>query len=304
MQEMLRSPADDWDHVAEAGPVIVQAIAELESARRRAKEESSLRAGAKAVPGEPEARDDAQERLPVLPPIRDKSFEQAVFTHPGVRDDVHANYDRLEFLGDAYVELVATQLIWSRFSNFPSGGLSQMRETLVKNETLAEYAEMYGFDRRALVPKDYSRQSKGWNKTKGDIFESYVAAAILSDPMNGYPSVAAWLTQLWTPKLTGLVHENVSLQAKETLAKRVMAKGVKLQYVDEREPIQLQGGLQTFFVGVYLTGFGWTGRHLGSGKGSNKARAGDQAAQAALLNTVMIDEIAAAKASWIMKDNC
>ncbi|OXV05250.1 hypothetical protein Egran_06982, partial [Elaphomyces granulatus] len=234
-------------------------------------------------------------RVPQLPPILDITLEKAVFTHPGVTKDQNMgfpgslSYDRLEILGDAYIELIATKLIWNRFHNLPSGQISQIREGLVKNETLAEYATMYGFDRKALVPKDHLTQTKRSVKTKGDIFEAYVAAIILSDKTNGYQTAEGWLSELWMPKLTEAAPRKQRLQSKESLARKIMSRGVRLEYVDEKLPVIQKGGTQIFAVGVYLTGWGWNNHHLGSGQGPSKAIAGDQAAYQALLNKSFID---------------
>lgn len=218
-----------------------------------------------------------------------------MFTHPGLSNNNGATYDRFEILGDAYIELIATKLVWARFPEIPSGRISQIRELLVKNETLSEYATIYGLDARASVPPGYLDQPKRWTKTKGDIFEAYVAAIILSNPIEGFSIAEIWLTQLWLPKLISLGSEKVGLQAKEALAKKIMGKGIKLNYVDEQAPVLLKGGLQNFYIGVYLTGWGWDKKHLGSGEGRNKAMAGDEAARQALLNVPLIDEIAATK---------
>ncbi|KAL5332895.1 ribonuclease III domain-containing protein [Aspergillus crustosus] len=232
--------------------------------------------------------------LPSLPSIMDRQLEQAVFTHPGVGKDPQTTYDRLEILGDAYIELISTKLILNQFQQIPSGRISQIREILVKNETLADYATKYGLDSRASVPHDYSSQQKRWIKTRGDIFEAYVAAVILSRP-DGYFVAEAWLSQLWSPKLESLEESASHAQSKQILAAKIMGKGVKLRYIDERHCIQHQGGTQTFFIGVYLTGWGWNNQHLGSGQGLNKSIAGNMAAEQALKNQALIDEIMAAK---------
>ncbi|KAL4732923.1 ribonuclease III domain-containing protein [Aspergillus similis] len=233
-------------------------------------------------------------RVPPLPPINDDRLEQAVFTHPGVAKDPRTTYDRLEILGDAYIELISTKLIWNKFQHMPSGRISQIREHLVKNETLAEYATQYGIDKRASVPAELYNQPKRWTKTKGDIFEAYVAALILSHP-NGYSVAETWLSELWSPKLDSFEGICSTFQAKEALARKINGKGAKLRYIDEKESIQHQGGTQTFFIGVYFTGWGWNHKHLGSGQGSNKTIAGDRAAQQALENTELIQEIVASK---------
>lgn len=241
---------------------------------------------------------------PSLPPILDTALEKAVFTHPAITNDLDATYDRLEILGDAYIELMATKFIWNKYRDINSGHISQIRELLVKNETLAEYASMYEFDRKASVPQEYLTQPKRWMKTKGDIFEAYVAAAILSDPITGYQKAEKWLTQLWLPKLSGLAVQQPVMNAKENLARKIMGKDIKLKYIDEREPIQPEKGKQTFFIGVYLTGWGWSNKHLGSGQGPSKAVAGNEAAQRALQNTPLIDEIVRIKRTKESNKSC
>ncbi|OJJ41999.1 hypothetical protein ASPZODRAFT_126258 [Penicilliopsis zonata CBS 506.65] len=235
--------------------------------------------------------------LPTLPYITDPSLRSSVFTHPGVNSKPDCNYDRLEVLGDAYIELIATKMVWNRFPNLSSGRISQIREALVKNETLSSYADLYGFIRQARIPRDYFAQPKRLTKTKSDIFEAYVAAIVLSDQTNGHSIAEAWLSELWMPKIEMFGGEKCDLRAKESLAQKVMGRNISLSYIDERPPLQLDNNGQTFFVGVYLTGWGWTNKHLGSGEGRSKTIAGNAAAKAALDNKPLIDEIVLAKAA-------
>ncbi|KAJ1705457.1 hypothetical protein AFCA_007721 [Aspergillus flavus] len=304
VSDLLSDALGDYRYLqacdVEVNPDILKATFELEEALRRAK--SHLSTGS-ARNSHTSADSSAgavgtQGILPVLPPIMDKVLERAVFTHPGVSNDTEKTYDRLEILGDAYIELIATKLIWKRFREIPSGRISQIRELLVKNETLAEYAAGYGLDRKAAVPQDYLRQSKRWTKTRADIFEAYVAAAIISHPVDGYRVVENWLTQLWLPKLSELGIQKPVLNAKELLARKIMGKGIKLRYIDEHPPAQQGPGMQTFFVGVYLTGWGWNNKHLGSGQGPNKTIAGNEAAHQALSNEPMVEEITCAKRAY------
>ncbi|KAJ5191183.1 uncharacterized protein N7498_010168 [Penicillium cinerascens] len=247
-----------------------------------------------------ETNDSGSKRsqTPVLPPILDDRLQRAVFTHPACGSNNDSTYDRLEVLGDAYIELIATRFIWGKFPGISSGRISQIRELLVKNETLSAFAGVYGFDRKISVPANYSDQPKRWTKIKGDVFEAYVAAVILSHSTNGYHVAEKWLTQLWLPTLDDLGHQKAEFRYKEILAKKVMGKGTKLEYREEKGAIDHKGsGTQTFFIGVYLTGWGkWKDEHLGSGQGLSKAAAGDEAARDALsANTSLISTIAAAK---------
>jgi len=247
---------------------------------------------------------DNGSQVPVLPPILDDRLERAVFTHPACGSNNDSTYDRLEVLGDAYIELIATRIIWGKFPGISSGRISQIRELLVKNETLSAFSGVYGFDRRISVPANYPSQPKRWTKIKGDVFEAYVAAVILSHSIDGYHVAEKWLTQLWLPKLDGLGHQKAEFRYKEVLAKRVMGKGTKLEYREEKRAIDHKGsGTQTFFIGVYLTGWGkWKDKHLGSGQGPSKAAAGDEAARDALsTNASLISDIIATKEASIAR---
>ncbi len=235
--------------------------------------------------------------LPPLPEIQDKSLVSTPFTHPGTlhghsSTKVDTSYDRLELLGDAYIELIATRLVFSRFPKMPAGRLSQQRELLVKNETLAEYALAYNFDEKGQLPasmKQGGRDSKKkWTKTMGDMFEAYVAAIVLSDPTDGFETVEGWLKSLWENKLSKqptIETQTADPNAKVQLANKVMGKDIKLNYRDEAPPQELRNeGKLIFQIGVYLTGWGWENMRLGTGKGLSKQEAGAKAAADALAN--------------------
>ncbi|KIX03512.1 uncharacterized protein Z518_07065 [Rhinocladiella mackenziei CBS 650.93] len=237
--------------------------------------------------------------LPPLPSI-DEKFRDVVFTHQSMAGSPAESYDRLEFLGDAYLQLFSSRLIWDRLPFLPAGRMSQVRESLVKNETLAQYSDLYGLTKQL---KNFKRFQNGppqtWLKIKGDLFEAYVAAVVLSTP-EGFERVRNWLLHLWEPKIEAITSKpEASSKSKEELAKKVLGKGVRLNYEDEREPIIHYGqGRETYFVGVYLTGWGWENQYLGSGKGLSRNAAGQEAAAAALENHPLIDEIIAKKTAF------
>ncbi|KAJ5383319.1 Ribonuclease III [Penicillium concentricum] len=220
---------------------------------------------------------------PKLPPIIDDKLELAVFTHPALSNNNNTTYDRLEILGDAYIELIATKLVWERFPDLPAGRISQIREILVKNETLSGFAEKIWFGPQGFCATELQYPVKAMDQNKGRRLRSL--------PEH-------WLAGLWVPILKNLGHQKGELRSKEALAKKIMGKSVKLEYLEERPSIQQKGGTQTFFVALYLTGWGWNKRFLGSGQGLSKAAAGDEAAKKTLLNTPLILEIMSAKESW------
>ncbi|WEW56315.1 ribonuclease III [Emydomyces testavorans] len=295
-QEIASAPKSIREHICEGGgEEIISAAAELARAFARAELSSEK---------SEECKQQENTSSPLdAPPIKDATLEATVFTHQGTIHEQnpaagHGSYDRLEILGDAYLEVIATRLIWDRFPTLPAGRLSQIRELLVKNETLAQLSEQFGFDKRVKVAPDIRDHPKRWIKVKGDVFEAYIAAVILSNPLNGFYLVEDWLTQLWNRKLSSVQLEDQAVHYKELLAKKVMGRGIKLRYINESPPIRRKGGMESFFIGVYLTGWGWQDQHLGSGTGLNKVVAGNAAAKQALDNHPLIDKIHATKKAF------
>lgn len=163
--------------------------------------------------------------LPPLPPIKPE-YQKTAFCHKSLYTTSRElatsdlTYERLEFLGDAYIELFASRLIYESYSHLPAGRMSQVRELLVKNETLAELSRSYGFDQNIavgaeigeLVRDSRGRGNKGYNKIVGDVFEAYVAAVVLSDfEGKGFEKAEAWCRDLWEAKLERAKKEDRSL---------------------------------------------------------------------------------------------
>ncbi len=241
--------------------------------------------------------------LPPLPPITEPYLEEAVFTHisahgsndiRGVGDIMKVTYEHLEFLGDAYIELIASRLIHSRLPQVEVPQQSTFREQLVKNETLARFSYAYALGDR-LKHGGHVRDSKAWTKVIADVFEAYVAAIVLSDPENGFETAEEWLTELWAPQFLNFreqVIENV--KAKDDLQRLVLMKGVQLNYREQR-PMVFENGVQRFFLGVYLTGWEFNNELVGSGEGRNKAQACVYAAMDALQKNNTVLQLAARK---------
>ncbi|KAK7417133.1 hypothetical protein QQX98_004736 [Neonectria punicea] len=259
---------------------------------------------------------DISSELPPLPRISDPELELAVFSHPGV--GYGPNYERLEWLGDAYIEMIATALIFQTFGTVTAGRGSQLREQLVRNLTLAEYFKQYKMEKKARLPTDMGNleqlmitnpRDKELIKIQGDMFEAFVAAVVVSDPANGLTTVITWLKSLWGRTIKDQIKqaelernsaakkESVASMAsggigardvrpKERLAKILSVKGIRLRYEDmpNNNKRDKNLSLPLFTVGVYLDGWGETNKFLGVGTALQKKEAGQKAAMMALEN--------------------
>lgn len=261
---------------------------------------------------------DVPSELPPLPPIAKPELEAAVFRHPGLGHG--PNYEILEWFGDAALETISTDLVMQTFEHYlPVGRLSQIREQLVRNVTLAEYYRQYGFHKRTELPIDMGTmeqlirtkpRDRDVIKIQGDIFEAYVGAIIRADPVQGRTNAATWLKALWGRTIKDQIKQaerarNASilkaqddqsakgdagppkkdLTPKERLAQVLIVKGVKIRYEDmpcNKKDKNL--GLPLFAIGAYLDGWGETNKLLGIGSALQKKEAGAKAASAALEN--------------------
>ncbi|KAI9647727.1 hypothetical protein NHQ30_004113 [Ciborinia camelliae] len=264
--------------------------------------------------------------LPPLPAVFDPTLEVAAFTHHGFSSGkVSAlSYERLEWVGDAYIYTTSTLLISQTFPALLPGKCSQLREKLVKNVTLADFSRKYGFDKRANLPESFlpgtKYDIKDQEKTKimGDIFEAYVAAVVLSDPANGVARASEWLKSLWAMTLSKEIKQEerneqkldsplwrlrgavdcvqasdatqVVLNPKEALQKALGSKISKLTYKDigsARKDVNTK--LTVYSVGVFLTGWGEVDKQIGFGTAHGKKEAGMKAADMALKNKKMMN---------------
>ena len=69
------------------------------------------------------------------------------------KDEVLVHNERLEFLGDAVLELSITKFLFNNYADFMEGDLTSFRAALVKTESLAEEAVRLGFGEFLLMSK-------------------------------------------------------------------------------------------------------------------------------------------------------
>ncbi|KAK8134353.1 RNase3 domain-containing protein [Apiospora sp. TS-2023a] len=277
---------------------------------------------------------DTSSILPPLPSINDPVLDKAAFTHSGmVSKPSDMSYERLEWVGDAYLEMFATMFIYQTFPKLPAGRCSQYRESLVKNETLSKYTKAYELEKRIVFPPEFDfgssngqgAKAKTHKKVLGDIFEAYVAAVILGDPDLGLVRASSWMKALWGKELAKEIkteynsrqqsqqaaiqagtNNSTSLPApisqdihpKTRLTKTIGTKGVRIYYVDENETVDKKLKQRKFTVGAYVDAWGESKVQLGTGTALSKTEAGAKAAQNALENKKLMKKYEQKKQEW------
>ncbi|KAH6695830.1 ribonuclease [Plectosphaerella plurivora] len=259
---------------------------------------------------------DIPESLPPLPPIRDPVLKATALTHAGASNKPSTNYDRLEWLGDAYSEVISSSLLYSTFGHLEAGKLSQLRELLIKNVTLGALAEKYGLVEEANLPADVRASTERMKKVPGDLMEAYAAAILLDDPVHGLQRLGEWLRAVFSITIKEQIkaHERkIQKSAPQTEGHGLTAKdrlriliggvpGVKIRYEDDPSGPKFDKHhkkLPVYSVNVFLDGWGEKNKMLGRGTDLGKKQAGQKAAQMALDSTSLMKKLSQKKMAYM-----
>ncbi len=209
----------------------------------------------------------------------DASLLQQVFVHRSYLNE-HRSFpldhnERLEFLGDAVLELVATEYLYKRFNN-PEGELTNWRSALVRGEMLAKIATELGMNDYLLLSKGEQRsQGKARNLILANAFEAFVGALYLDQ---GYAAAQAFLEARLLSRIDEVLSQRLHIDAKSDLQEKSQEQlGVTPSYTILKTTGPDHD--RHFTVGVYLRSV-----LAGEGEGQSKQKAEQAAATAALGN--------------------
>lgn len=212
--------------------------------------------------------------------FNDINFLKKALTHRSYlnehRDHKLEHNERLEFLGDAVLELIVTEYLYENYSN-PEGELTNWRAALVNGEMLAGISKELGVE-------DFLLMSKGEAKDKGrarqyllaNAFESIIGAIYLDQKEKGYEMAKKVILKNVISRLPEIIEKELYLDPKSRFQEVAQEKtGVTPSYrvISESGPDHDK----KFVVGLYL------GEDLISqGEGSSKQEAQKNAAIEAL----------------------
>jgi ribonuclease-3 len=107
-------------------------------------------------------------------------YEQA-FTHSSYSHDhkLKANYEKLEFLGDAVIELVVSEHLLKKHPDMNEGELSKQRIIMVQSRTLAKASHLLGLPRLIKFGESIKDKVNISENIIEDVFESFIGAVYL-----------------------------------------------------------------------------------------------------------------------------
>lgn len=200
-----------------------------------------------------------------------QALSHSSFINEMKRKDMKS-YERLEFLGDAVLELITSEFLFENYEDMQEGKLTRLRASIVCEFTLSSVSEMLHFG-------DYVLLSKGEEMTGGrnrssilcDLFEAVLGAIYLDGGME------AARKYVYRFLLTDIENKTLFYDAKTILQEMVQKDGkgiVTYEMLEEKGPDHNK----SFVTQVLVDGV-----RLATGEGSSKKNAHQMAAYRALL---------------------
>lgn len=199
------------------------------------------------------------------------------FTHRSYLNEhkktVHEHNERLEFLGDAVLELVVTEYLYAHYGE-PEGILTNWRSSLVRTESISEAAARCGFEPFLRLSRGERRGSqRAREQILANCFEAVIGALYLDQ---GYEAAKVFIEKNILAKLQDILHSGTWMDPKSRLQEIAQSEeGSTPVYrvLAEEGPDHDK----MFTVGVFINGV-----QRGRGTGPSKQAAQVQSAQEAL----------------------
>lgn len=209
--------------------------------------------------------------------FQEKSLLKQAFTHSSFANEMKINkqnnYERLEFLGDAVLEMVSSEFLFQKYPDKPEGELSKIRASMVCEPSLAFCAKDIGLERFILLGKgEEATGGRFRDSIISDVMEAVIGALFLD---GGIDPAKKYIHQYI---LSDLEDKRLFFDAKTLLQEYVQKHAdigdLHYELIEENGPDHDKEFVVNVMIGETV---------YGDGKGRSKKAAEQQAAYKALL---------------------
>jgi ribonuclease III len=194
-------------------------------------------------------------------------------THASVADNRLLSNERMEFLGDAVLDLIVCEDLFRRFPAYSEGDLTKVKSAVVSRRTCAEVSVDTGLVDLLITGKGIATKENMPMSLAAAVYESVVAAIYLD---GGFEAAKAYVLRTICPKIDSIIassaHQNYKAMLQQYVQK-FMGTSPMYELLDEKGPDHAK----CFEVGVEIAG-----RRFPSAWGPNKKQAEQKAALMAL----------------------
>ena len=191
------------------------------------------------------------------------------------RDYTGSHNERLEFLGDAVLELAITDFLFKKFPAKPEGELTAYRAALVNTVSLAESAQALGINEYLLLSRGEAKDvGRARDVILANAFEAIVGAIYLD---SGFASAEAFISKNLYGKIDDVITKRSYQDAKsrfQEIAQEKRGTTPSYETLSEIGPDHNKRFTVGVFIGV---------EEIARGEGESKQEAEQSAAQSALV---------------------
>lgn len=201
-------------------------------------------------------------------------FYEAAFTHPSVNLGEHkvTDYQRLEFVGDSVLGAIIATLSYNLRPDLHEGELTRLRSSLVDTNGLSRLAMNYHFAQYIKVGHSFTTDLNKSPKILEDVFEAFVGAVYLD---HGFEYTFKMIERIFKNRIINFNYE-ASVDYKTKIQELFQADhhtDLAYRVLNKRGP----ANSPSFKVGLFYDGV-----CLGTGIGTSKKKAEQEAARSAL----------------------
>ena len=199
-------------------------------------------------------------------------LEEAL-THASIADSRLDSNERMEFLGDAVLDLIVCEALYLRFPEYLEGDLTKIKSAVVSRRTCAEISNETGLTDLLIIGKGISSRQPLPSSLAAAVYESIVAAIYFD---GGFEAVKEYVLRTMTPKIEVIASNTHQMNYKAVLqqhAQKIFGATPVYELLDEKGPDHSK----CFEIGVAIDG-----RRFTTAWGPNKKTAEQKAALMAL----------------------
>jgi len=219
----------------------------------------------------PEAIERAEKILEYK--FKDPSLLKESLTHASIASHRLKSNERMEFLGDAVLDVIVCEALYQKFPEYLEGDLTKVKSAVVSRRTCAEISIETGLVDLLIIGKGISSRASMPPSLAAAVYESIVAAIYLD---GGFEVVKEYVLRTMTPKIEEIASNTHQQNYKAVLqqhAQKMLGAAPNYQLLDEKGPDHSK----CFEVCVCVDG-----RRFTSAWGPNKKTAEQKAALLAL----------------------
>lgn len=219
----------------------------------------------------PELRERAEQVLGYS--FKNPNLLKEALTHASIADHRLNSNERMEFLGDAVLDLIVCEALYAKFPQYQEGDLTKIKSAVVSRRTCAEVANETGLTDLLIIGKGISSRNSMPSSLAAAVYESIVAAVYLD---GGFEVVKDYVLRTMTPKLEEIssnAHQQNFKAMLQQHAQKVLGSTPLYELLDEKGPDHSK----CFEICVCIEG-----RRFTSAWGPNKKMAEQKAALLAL----------------------